>query len=61
MDLIQNVAGEPKIYMATDAEYAQTDEQINAQIPDALPGTIVSKAGYKAMKQKDHNGSWVSL
>ncbi|MBO7670125.1 MAG: hypothetical protein J6S60_06000 [Oscillospiraceae bacterium] len=61
MDLIYDKIGEPRQYQATDAEYSMTDEQINAALPDALPGTLISKAGYTAMKQKAADGSWASV
>ena len=61
MDPIYNKNGEPRCYLATDAEYALSDEQINAILPDALPGTTITKAGYAAMKQRDHAGTWVPI
>lgn len=53
--------GEPRTYMASSAEYAMTDEQTNAILPDALPGTLIVTAGYGSMKQKAHDGSWASI
>lgn len=61
MDLITDKKGEPRMYMASDAEYAMTDEQINAVLPDAAPGTMIAKCGYSAIKQKSASGSWVTL
>ena len=60
MDLIYNKPDEPRLYLASDAEYAMTDEELNAAL-DARPGTLVAKAGYTAMKQKGLDGAWTAL
>ena len=61
MDLIYDRLGEPRTYLATEAEYALSDEQTNELLPAALPGTLICTAGYAAMKQKSHDGAWKAL
>jgi len=47
--------------MASNEKFAMSDEETNAILPDALQGTIVTTAGYGAMKQKAGNGTWVAF
>lgn len=59
--LIQSTPSSPQIYMGDTADVSGTDEQINAKLPYAPPGTIIAEAGFKNMKQKNANSEWKSF
>ena len=61
MRLIYDKPNEPPMYMVTDDEIAGSDSEINAMLPGAIPGTIITTAGYGTMKQKAEDESWATL
>ena len=61
MKLIYDVPKDAPQYLCTDAEFDQSDAELNAALPNAATGTLVVTAGYRKMKQKNENGEWVRL
>jgi len=64
-ELVGSKADEKPMYQVADATYALEDEELDADMAaegvGAPIGTIVTKAGYAAMKQKGHDGSWTTI
>ena len=58
---IYDKPGEPTMYMGTADDVAGNDAAINAALPNADVGTMVTVAGYRTIKQKDLTGEWVTL
>lgn len=61
MKLIYDVPNEPPIYLVNDDEAEYNATQLNAALPNAAPGTIITKAGFGTAKQKAEDGSWSPL
>lgn len=61
MKLIYDEPGQPPVYLVTDEEAEYNATQLNAALPNAAPGTIITNAGMSAMKQKDEEGSWAPI
>ena len=61
MKLIYDVPGDAPEYLGTAAEVAGTDEELNAALPEAAIGTIVTEAGSRNMKQKVTATHWERL
>ena len=59
--IIYDKPSEPTVYLGTDDDLELTDEQLNAALPGAAAGTLITSPGYASMKQKDLDDSWVSL
>ena len=62
-----NVKDFEKVFTAENGYEAKTfyslknDEQLNAALPGAAAGTLITSPGYAVMKQKDLDDSWASL
>lgn len=63
--LVGNKHDEIPTYLVSDATYAKSDSELLADMAlkgiGAPVGTLVTKAGYKAIKQLGANGTFVTL
>ena len=61
MKKIYDIPRDATEYLCSDEDIKATDEVINAALPNAAVGTIITTAGYKIMKQKSVDGTWKRL
>lgn len=47
--------------LVSDNLITASDEEINAALKDATPGTVIYNAGMSIIKQKDFDGSWITM
>ena len=59
--LIYDVPRDAPQYLGSAEDVAADDAAINAALPNAVPGTIITTAGYHNMKQKQADGTWARL
>lgn len=56
--LIYDVPHDAPQYLGAIEDVTADDDTINAALPNAAVGTLITAAGYRAMKQKQADGSW---
>ena len=61
MKIISDRPGEPTVYLLDDTEIELTSSEINELLPDAAPGTVITNAGFRTVKQRDEVGSWATV
>lgn len=66
--ITSNVFGSERMAIVTDAVINKTSDEINAvqldekhTLGDVEPGFMIYTAGFKSIKQKALDGSWVEL
>lgn len=47
--------------LVSDDLITASDEKINEALTDATPGTVIYNAGMSIIKQKNFDGSWVTV
>lgn len=60
-NIIYDKPGEPTVYLGSADDLAGSDSDINAALPNAPAGTIITTAGFGTMKQLDAEGSWAAV